>query len=108
MTPLELRFFLEVASGTTGVRKLADWAAEKTGVKTRTVLSYLYNERPAPAEWLVKLGVPESQIPEDKSPKLDHFIRAVKQFCVECSDDACWDATCSLRPVSPLPLRAKK
>jgi hypothetical protein len=29
----------------------------------------------------------------------------VAAFCVQCSDKACYDATCVLRPISPLPLR---
>jgi len=28
----------------------------------------------------------------------------VAAFCVQCSDKACYDATCLLRPISPLPL----
>jgi hypothetical protein len=29
----------------------------------------------------------------------------VAAFCVQCSDKSCYDATCVLRPISPLPLR---
>lgn len=31
----------------------------------------------------------------------------VAQFCVQCSDKACYDATCVLRPISPLPLASR-
>lgn len=31
----------------------------------------------------------------------------VAAFCVQCSDKACMDATCLLRPISPLPLASR-
>lgn len=31
----------------------------------------------------------------------------VAAFCVQCSDKTCWDATCLLRPISPLPLASR-
>lgn len=31
----------------------------------------------------------------------------VAAFCVQCSDKACYDATCLLRPISPLPLASR-
>ena len=108
MTGLELRFYLEVHAGTTNVRKCGAWAQEKTGVKARTVISYIYGERPVPVSLLVKLGVPDPyKARNEEATGLDHFIRAISQFCRECSDEVCWDPTCSLRPVSPLPVRAK-
>ena len=53
----------------------------------------------------------ESEI--EHSAKLQRYAAAVDLMCRVCAGDedttpSCWDKTCPLRPVSPLPLRVAK
>ncbi len=53
----------------------------------------------------------ESEI--EHSAKLQRYAAAVDLMCRVCAGDedttpSCWDKTCPLRPVSPLPLRVTK
>lgn len=96
--------------------RIREWAAEH-GVNPRTALSWYYGERPIPdyieramrpvRHGSVQLNAAVSLIAAELD-RLALHVAAVERMCVACEPDGiCHDASCPLRPVSPLRLVAR-
>lgn len=72
---------------------------------------------PSDVDWVLAASGMPTLVDIDVNPTTQEFVRmrtAIAAFCLSCdggtdiSQASCWDGTCPLRPVSPLPLRGTK
>ena len=112
--------------GSMAVKRLAESAGRATGYSTRAVQAYLQRERRITQDFSERFAAAYPGIADDSwenakprsargaSPQVSQdgerlYRKLIKDFCTQCAGDppgkgSCFDATCILRPVSPMKL----